>query len=86
MLHLCAMYLLRFSVSVQVLVIFVTGVSDVSSINPDTTLGDLGLDSLMGVEVKQTLERDYDLNLPMKDIRQLTVNKLKDIAGNKLAS
>ena len=51
--------------------------------NPDTTLADLGLDSLMGVEVKQTLERDHDLALSMKDIRLLTINKLKEIAGGK---
>ena len=45
------------------------------------TLANLGLDSLMGVEVKQTLERDHDVVLPMKDIRQLTINKLRDIAN-----
>ena len=47
--------------------------------NPDTTLADLGLDSLMGVEVKQTLERDYDLVLPMTEIRKLTFNKLREV-------
>ena len=35
----------------------------------------------MGVEVKQTLERDYDLSLSMKEIGHLTVTKLHDIAG-----
>ena len=54
--------------------------SDVSTVNADTTLADLGLDSLMGVEVKQTLERDWDLVLAIRDIRQLTVNKLRAIA------
>jgi fatty acid synthase len=34
-------------------------VKDPSTVNADTSLGDLGLDSLMGVEVKQTLERDF---------------------------
>ena len=56
------------------------GVKDISSLNRDTTLAELGLDSLMGVEVKQTLERDYDLVLAMREIRQLTVNKLMEIA------
>ena len=59
----------------------ILGVQDVKSVWPDTSLGDLGLDSLMGVEVKQTLERDYDIVMPMKDIRALTINKLKEIAG-----
>lgn len=59
----------------------ILGVQDVDSVGADTSLGDLGLDSLMGVEVKQTLERDYDVVLAMKDIRALTVNKLREIAG-----
>lgn len=57
------------------------GVRDVSSLNPDTSLADLGLDSLMGVEVRQTLERDYDLVMAMRDIRQLTINKLREMSS-----
>lgn len=33
----------------------------------------------MGVEVKQTLERDYDLVLTMREIRQLSVKALRGI-------
>ena len=57
----------------------ISGLKDVSNMNPDTTLADLGLDSLMGVEVKQTLERDYDLVMPMTEIRKLTFNKLREV-------
>ncbi|KAL7989496.1 hypothetical protein Chor_012162 [Crotalus horridus] len=45
----------------------ILGVRDVNSLNADTSLADLGLDSLMGVEVRQTLERDYDIVMPMRD-------------------
>nr|XP_006825449.1 PREDICTED: fatty acid synthase-like [Saccoglossus kowalevskii] len=55
----------------------ILGVDDPSTLNPTTTLGDLGLDSLMGVEIRQTLERDYNIVMTMHDIRQLTMNKLK---------
>ncbi|KAK5980874.1 hypothetical protein GCK32_012520 [Trichostrongylus colubriformis] len=41
---------------------------------------DLGLDSLIGVEIKEALERDYDIVLSMKDIRTLTLNKLQNLA------
>uniref|UniRef100_A0A0K0ESV2 Fatty acid synthase n=1 Tax=Strongyloides stercoralis TaxID=6248 RepID=A0A0K0ESV2_STRER len=58
----------------------ILGVNDVSQLNPDANLGDLGLDSLMGVEIKQALERDYDIVLSMKDIRTLTLNKLQQMA------
>ena len=59
----------------------ILGLQDVESVGADTSLGDLGLDSLMGVEVKQTLERDYEIVMPMKDIRALTINKLREVAG-----
>lgn len=59
----------------------ILGMKDASALDADTTLADLGLDSLMGVEVKQTLERDFDIILDMKDIRLLTVNKLKSLEG-----
>ncbi|PIC51785.1 hypothetical protein B9Z55_002156 [Caenorhabditis nigoni] len=58
----------------------ILGVNDISQLNPDANLGDLGLDSLMGVEIKQALERDYDIVLSMKDIRTLTLNKLQQLA------
>lgn len=42
----------------------------------------------MGVEIKQALERDYDITLSMKEIRTLTLNKLMKMAecggGNAL--
>ena len=34
----------------------------------------------MGVEIKQALERDYDITLSMKEIRTLTLNKLMKMA------
>ncbi len=53
---------------------------DLSRIDPDMTLFDLGLDSIMVVEVKQTLERLYDLVLSTAEIPHLTVNKLQQRA------
>ncbi|XP_069024612.1 fatty acid synthase isoform X1 [Embiotoca jacksoni] len=61
----------------------ILGVRDVSSLNADASLADLGLDSLMGVEVRQTLERDYDIVMVMREIRQLTINKLRELANSK---
>lgn len=49
----------------------ILGVNDVSQIDADAALGDLGLDSLMGVEIRQALERDFDVVLSMKDIRNV---------------
>jgi len=57
----------------------ILGMKDVSNLNMNANLNELGMDSLMGVEVKQTLERDHDLVFSMQDIRQLTLAKLKEI-------
>ncbi|XP_029849141.2 fatty acid synthase [Ixodes scapularis] len=63
----------------------ILGVKDLSSLNPSLTLGALGMDSLMGVEVKHTIQRDYDLNLSMQDTRQLSIGRLKEIGGGAAA-
>ncbi|KAK8777046.1 hypothetical protein V5799_029609, partial [Amblyomma americanum] len=59
----------------------ILGVKDPSSLKPNISLGELGMDSLMSVEVKQTLERGYDLTLSMQEIRQLTINQLREIGA-----
>lgn len=47
----------------------------------DSSLVDLGLDSLMGVEVRQILEREHDLVVSLRDIRQLTLRKLQELSS-----
>ena len=61
---------------------FFAGVSDVSSVNPDRTLLDLGLDSLMGVEVKQVLESRLDTVMHMNDLQLLTFKQIADLENN----
>lgn len=49
---------------------------------PDAAdLAELGMDSLMGAEIKQTLERGYDLALGVQEVRALTFGKLRQMAG-----
>ncbi|KAL0983890.1 hypothetical protein UPYG_G00134400 [Umbra pygmaea] len=64
----------------------ILGVRDVKSLNSDASLADLGLDSLMGVEVRQTLERDYDIVMAMREIRQLTINKLRELSSRPVGT
>ncbi|KAK8766016.1 hypothetical protein V5799_007197, partial [Amblyomma americanum] len=62
------------------------GVKGGGSLDPNKNLGDLGMDSLIGVEVQQTLERGYDVTLSMAEIRKLTLSRLRQIgegAGDK---
>lgn len=56
------------------------GIRDLATVNLDSSLADLGLDSLMGVEVRQMLEREHDLVMSMRDIRHLTLQKLQELS------
>uniref|UniRef100_A0A915JP64 Fatty acid synthase n=1 Tax=Romanomermis culicivorax TaxID=13658 RepID=A0A915JP64_ROMCU len=64
----------------------IMGVSDPASIDHNAQFGDLGLDSLMGVEIKQALERNFSLNLSPKEIRTMTLNKLRETTSTKSKS
>lgn len=52
-----------------------------ASLSPATTLAELGMDSLMGVEVKQTLERDYETIVSIQELRNFTVERLQSLSG-----
>lgn len=58
----------------------ILGIKDYSTLDANITLGELGMDSLMSVEIKQALERDYDLVMSMQDIRKLTVGHIIGIS------
>jgi fatty acid synthase len=64
----------------------VLGVKDPSSLSDGTTLGDLGMDSLMAVEIRQGLERDYDLVLSATEVRQLKIKQIKELGEQKKSS
>lgn len=60
----------------------VLGIKDPSKVSDSATLGDLGLDSLMAVEIRQYIEREYDMTLNMQEIRGLTIGKIREIGEN----
>ncbi|XP_057664642.1 fatty acid synthase [Diorhabda carinulata] len=57
----------------------ILGIKDSTTVTPSATLADLGMDSLMGAEIKQTLERNYDLVLNAQEIRALTFGRLIEL-------
>lgn len=59
----------------------ILGIKDVSAVNAQSTLADLGMDSLMGAEIRQTLERNYDLVLSAQEIRTLTFARLTELSS-----
>ncbi|XP_055692304.1 fatty acid synthase-like [Lutzomyia longipalpis] len=68
--------------SVSACVANILGIRNLDKIPNGMSLIDLGMDSLMGVEIKQTLERNYDLVLNVQEIKQLTFGKLKEYEVN----
>lgn len=48
-----------------------------------TPLSELGIDSMMAVEIKQTLEREFDTFLTAQDIRNLNFAKLIEMFDNE---
>ncbi|XP_011705573.1 PREDICTED: fatty acid synthase-like, partial [Wasmannia auropunctata] len=53
-----------------------TDIKDMKVVSRSMTLTELGMDSMMAVEIKQTLEREFDIFLTAQEIRTLTFAKL----------
>lgn len=53
----------------------ILGIRDLKSISLHSPLAELGMDSMTAVEIKQTLEREYDVFLTAQDIRGMTFAK-----------
>ncbi|XP_062548544.1 fatty acid synthase-like [Armigeres subalbatus] len=54
----------------------IMSIRDLKSVSMESTLADIGMDSLMAVEIKQVLERDFDIVLSPQDLRTLSFAKL----------
>ena len=50
-----------------------------ANVDGDKVFVDLGLDSLMNVEIKQVLERNLKLVLTSKEIQMMTFNSLRNL-------
>lgn len=57
----------------------ILGIKDPAALDPNSTLSELGMDSLMAIEIKQGFEREYDLVLSSQEIRNMKVKELKDL-------
>lgn len=53
-------------------VLNIMGIRDLKTLSTNVTLSEVGMDSLMAVEIKQTLEREFEIFLTPQDLRALT--------------
>lgn len=71
-------------------VLHIMGIRDIKSVSKSSTLAELGMDSLMAVEIKQALEREFEIILSAPELRALTFGKLQELTdsigkGNAMA-
>lgn len=62
-----------------VIVYIHVGIKDVKSVLGTSTLTELGLDSLLGTDIKQVLEQDFNIEFSAKEIRELTFDIIKEL-------
>ncbi|XP_043664579.1 fatty acid synthase-like [Vespula pensylvanica] len=63
-------------------VLHIMGINDLKNVRPHTTLAELGMDSMMAVEIKNRLEREYEIYLTTQYIRDLNFAKLVEMNNN----
>lgn len=63
-------------------VMHIMTIRDIKSISMKATLSELGMDSLMAIEIKKILQRDFQLILTPQELRSLTFMKLKEYGDN----
>ncbi|XP_011875292.1 PREDICTED: fatty acid synthase-like isoform X1 [Vollenhovia emeryi] len=59
----------------------ILGIKSMKNVSPTLYLPELGMDSMMVVEIKQTLEREFDIFFSAQEIRNLTFTKLSEISN-----
>jgi fatty acid synthase len=64
----------------------IMAIRDRKQISLEASLSKLGMDSLMGVEIQQILERDYDIVLSSQELRSLTLGQLEKLVNTKDSS
>lgn len=58
----------------------IMNIKDIKSISLDAKLSEVGMDSLLAAEINQVLERDFEISLPIQELRTITFNQLKEKA------
>ncbi|KDR18643.1 hypothetical protein L798_06624, partial [Zootermopsis nevadensis] len=64
----------------------ILGIRDLKTVSLHSTLAELGMDSMMAVEIKQSLEREFEVFLTAKEIRSLTFAYLQELSAAKQVS
>ncbi|CAG2103550.1 unnamed protein product, partial [Medioppia subpectinata] len=64
----------------------ILGHKDLEKFDAKTSLSELGMDSLLSVETKQVIERDFGLVLSTQEIQNLTIERIRQIGSQTKAA
>nr|XP_012235657.1 PREDICTED: fatty acid synthase-like [Linepithema humile] len=64
----------------------IMNIRNMKVISRNTLLAELGMDSMMAVEIRQTLEREFDILLTPQELRSLTFAKLGQMSNANVKS
>ncbi|CAB3220194.1 unnamed protein product [Arctia plantaginis] len=64
----------------------IMAIKDLKTVSQQVSLAELGMDSMMAVEIKQTLEREFEIFLTAQDIRTLTFARLVELTAQREAA
>lgn len=59
----------------------IMGIRDIKANSKNASLAELGMDSLMSVEIKQMLEREFDIFLSPQQLRSITFAKIDELSS-----
>ena len=63
----------------------ISEIAEVDSVPDDASFKDLGIDSMMGVEIVAAIERQYQIKIPDAELAEVsTLNKSYDLVLSKL--
>lgn len=63
----------------------ISEIAEVDTIPDDTHFKDLGIDSMMGVEIVAAIERQYQIKIPDSELKEIsTLNKSYELVLAKL--
>jgi acyl carrier protein len=57
------------------------GIRDLKTVSLNSTLEELAMDSMTAVEIKDTLEREFDIHLTQQEIFNLTFARLIELSA-----
>jgi fatty acid synthase len=61
--------------------IFLAGIRDLKTVSQNSTLAELGLDSITAMEIRATLEREIEIHLTPQEIRNLIFTSIDELSA-----